>query len=133
MLRRSPRELKVVERRLSPACDRQWKSCLSPCLLVANKNTLETFFRLSRHVLKAFAFSGGFYPPGLWDRHPLPMCGAEILGFLPVLLETLFTCVGPCMTYFSCTKGNVCAVSSFWLGMLLDIIPAKCGTSLFTL
>lgn len=54
-------------------------------------------------------------------------------GFLLVLLETLFVCLGSRMTYFSSIKGSVCAVSSFCLGMLLDIIPAKCGTSLFTL
>lgn len=40
---------------------------------------------------------------------------------------------GVAVTCFSFVKGNVCVVSSSWLRMLLDIIPAKCGTSLFTL
>lgn len=61
------------------------------------------------------------------------MRDGKILDFLLVLLETLFACLGSHMTYFSFIKGNVCAVSSFWLGMLLGIIPANCGTSLSTL
>lgn len=132
MLTRSSCELELVKRRPPRTCDRWQKLCPSPPLLVANKNTLETLFRLSRHLLKVLAFSCSLYPPQYPGPSTLPMCSAKILGFLLVLLETVYM-FGVAYDLFFFVKGNVCAVSSFWLGMLLDIIPAKCGTSLFTL
>lgn len=63
------------------ACGRWQKFCPSPLVLLTNKNTLETLFRLSKHGLKVLAFSCSSNSPWNPGPSPSPMRGAKILGF----------------------------------------------------